>query len=290
MKNQLLFIAFLTFSKLIAQIKITQIHLNAGSFMDIDNSKNKLSDFTLLAPGSSILSKDFSAYQQNGYFFSGFMMGDNFNQSNSSNFQSIQLGLSFAKCPKGTLRIGISNVHSELLNVSGHYYESNVVDTLFSSQTGQMYFVDSTISSYYNGNYSNDQLRLDAAYIFEANAGKRWAFHAGLGLSIGMSYRSTTTLRTEEYIQPYSGYEGSTNSQNIESETYGNFMVMGGSAYIPLGINFKLGNKREFWKPFVIYNEFRPTIQLNSIPNNTVKFNVGFGSSLGLRYNLPSNK
>ena len=289
MINQLLFIAFLTFSNLNAQIKITQIHINSGSFMDIDNSKNQLSDFSLLAPGSDILSKDFSAYQTNGYYFSGGLMRDNSFLSNSSNFQSIQLGLSFAKCPKGTLRIGISNVHSELLNTSGFNYESYVVDTLFSSQTGQMYYVDSTISNYYNGNYSNDQLRLDAAYIFEVNAGKRWAFHAGLGLSIGMSYRSTTTLLTEEYIQPYSGYEGTSNTQNIESESYGNFMVMGGSAYIPLGINFKLGNKREFWKPFVIYNEFRPTIQLNSIPNNTVKFNVGFGSTLGLRYNLPSN-
>ena len=289
MKNQLLFIAFLTFSNLNAQIKITQIHINSGSFMDIDNSKNQLSDFSLLAPGSDILSKVFSAYETNAYYFSGGLMRDNSFLSNSSNFQSIQMGLSFAKCPKGTLRIGISNVHSELLNTSGVNYESYVVDTLFSSQTGQMYFVDSTISSYYNGNYSNDQLRLDAAYIFEVNAGKRWAFHAGLGLSIGMSYRSTTTLLTEEYIQPYSGYESNANSENIESETYGNFMVMGGSAYIPLGINFKLGNKREFWKPFVIYNEFRPTLQLNSIPNNTVKFNVGFGSSLGLRYNLPSN-
>ena len=289
MKNQLLFIAFLTFSNLNAQIKITQIHINSGSFMDIDNSKNQLSDFSLLAPGSDILSKDFSAYETNAYYFSGGLMRDNSFLSNSSNFQSIQLGLSFAKCPKGTLRIGISNVHSELLNTSGFNYEGYVVDTLISSQTGQMYYVDSTISNYYNGNYSNDQLRLDAAYIFEVNAGKRWAFHAGLGLSIGMSYRSTTTLRAEEYIQPYSGYEGTSNTQNIESESYGNFMVMGGSAYIPLGINFKLGNKREFWKPFVIYNEFRPTIQLNSIPNNTVKLNVGFGSTLGLRYNLPSN-
>ena len=289
MKNQLLFIAFLTFSNLNAQIKITQIHINSGSFMDIDNSKNQLSDFSLLAPGSDILSKDFSAYQTNAYYFSGGLMRDNSFLSNSSNFQSIQLGLSFAKCTKGTLRIGISNVHSELLNTSGFNYEGYVVDTLISSQTGQMYYVDSTISNYYNGNYSNDQLRLDAAYIFEVNAGKRWAFHAGLGLSIGMSYRSTTTLRAEEYIQPYSGYEGTSNTQNIESESYGNFMVMGGSAYIPLGINFKLGNKREFWKPFVIYNEFRPTIQLNSIPNNTVKLNVGFGSTLGLRYNLPSN-
>ena len=289
MKNQLLFIAFFIFSNLNAQIKITQIHINSGSFMDIDNSKNQLSDFSLLAPGSDILSKDFSAYQTNAYYFSGGLMRDNSFLSNSSNFQSIQLGLSFAKCPKGTLRIGISNVHSELLNTSGFNYEGYVVDTLISSQTGQMYYVDSTISNYYNGNYSNDQLRLDAAYIFEVNAGKRWAFHAGLGLSIGMSYRSTTRLRTEEYIQPYSGYESTSNSQNIESESYGNFMVMGGSAYIPLGINFKLGNKREFWKPFVIYNEFRPTIQLNSIPNNTVKLNVGFGSTLGLRYNLPSN-
>jgi hypothetical protein len=289
MKNQLLFFAFFILSNLNAQIKITQIHLNAGSFMDIDKSKNKISDFSLLAPGSDILSQDFSAYQQVGYLNPGMMMRDKSNLANSSNFQSIQLGLSFAKCPKGTLRIGISNVHNELLNASGHYYESHVIDTLFSSQTGQMYYVDSTISNNYNGNYSNDQLRLDAAYIFEVNAGKRWAFHAGLGLSIGMSYRSTTRLRTEEYIQPYSGYESTSNSQNIESESYGNFMVMGGSAYIPLGINFKLGNKREFWKPFVIYNEFRPTIQLNSIPNNTVKFNVGFGSTLGLRYNLPSN-
>jgi hypothetical protein len=193
MKNQLLFIAFFIFSNLNAQIKITQIHINSGSFMDIDQSKNKLSDFSLLAPGSDILSKDFSAYQTNGYYFSGGLMRDNPFLSNSSNFQSIQLGLSFEKCPKGTLRIGISNVHSELLNTAGFKYESYVVDTLISSQTGQMYYVDSTISNYYNGNYSNDQLRLDAAYIFEVNAGKRWAFHAGLGLSIGMSYRSTTT-------------------------------------------------------------------------------------------------
>ena len=59
MKNQLLFIAFFIFTNLNAQIKITQIHLNAGSFMDIDKSKNKISDFSFLAPGSDILSQDF---------------------------------------------------------------------------------------------------------------------------------------------------------------------------------------------------------------------------------------
>jgi len=79
------------------------------------------------------LSKDFSAYQTNGYLNTIIMMRDNSNLANSSNFQSIQLGLSFAKCPKGTLRIGISNVHSELLNTSGFNYEGYVVDTLFSS-------------------------------------------------------------------------------------------------------------------------------------------------------------
>jgi hypothetical protein len=178
------------------------------------------------------------------------------------------------------------------MSAYGSYYESHVVDTLISSQNGSMAFVDSTISRNVFGNYDNQQIRIDAAYVWEMNAGERWAFSAGAGLSFGLSYQSKTSLHYAEYTNSYAGYGSYAGNQTttLESESYKSPMTWGANIYVPLGINFRLGTKRAFWKPWMIYSELRPQLSFNSIPNSGVKFSPGIGSASGIRYNIPTTK
>jgi len=256
MKKTFIFLGILGASiTAFSQIKLTQVHLSSGSYRQFGFTPSNITDFAPLAPGSSILLKDFSNYESSmGYF--NFNYPFSFGMQNSSSFQSLQV----------------------------------VVDTLISSQNGSMTFVDSTISRNVFGNYNNQQIRIDAAYVWEMNAGERWAFSAGAGLSFGLSYQSQTSLHYTEYTNSYQGYGSYTGNQTTshESETYNNPMAWGANIYVPLGINFRLGTKRAFWKPWMIYSELRPQLSFNSIPNSGVKFSPGIGSTSGIRYNIPT--
>lgn len=290
MKKTLFILGFLGVSiPAISQVKLTQVHLSSGAYRQFGFTPSNITDFAPLAPGSSILMKDFSNYQSGmGYFnFNEYPFG--MNNQNVSSFQSLQVGLSLPKC-QGTLRLGLSNFSNQLLGAFASYYEEHVVDTLISSQNGSMTFVDSTVSRNVYGNYSNQQIRLEAAYVWEMNAGERWAFSAGAGMSFGLSYQSRTTLHYTEYTNSYQGYGSYTGNQTTthESESYKNPMNWGAILYVPLGINFRLGTKRAFWKPWMIYSELRPQLSINSIPNAGVKFSPGIGSASGIRYNIPT--
>lgn len=175
------------------------------------------------------------------------------------------------------------------MNAYASYSASQVVDTLISTQNGSMTFIDSTITRNAYGNYSNQQVRIDAAYVWETNAGQRWAFSAGAGLSLGFSYQSKTSLHFVEYTKNYQGfgaYQG-TQTSTFESEHYTNSLSVGANVYVPLGINFRLGTKRAFWMPWMIYTELRPQLSFNTVPTVGMKFSPGIGAASGIRYNLP---
>lgn len=234
MKKTFIFLGFLGASiSSFSQIKLTQVHLSSGAYRQFGFTPSNITDFAPLAPGSSILLKDFSNYESSmGYYNFNYPFG--MGMQNTSSFQSLQVGLSLPKC-QGTLRLGISNFSNQLMNAYGSYYESHVVDTLISSQNGSMTFVDSTISRNVFGNYNNQQIRIDAAYVWEMNAGERWAFSAGAGLSFGLSYQSKTSLHYTEYTNSYQGYGSYAGNQitTHESETYKNPMNWGANIYVP---------------------------------------------------------
>ncbi|MFM7724853.1 MAG: hypothetical protein ACKO7O_08685, partial [Bacteroidota bacterium] len=154
---------------LFAQWNITQVHLTSGSYHNFGDEPSKFSDFGALAPGSSILMKDLSQYQDVNYMYNFMPQLPGFGGSSNTSFQSLQLGLKLPSC-SGTLRLGISNFSNNAMNAYLSKYESFVVDTLVSSQNGSMIFVDSNVSRSIYGNYSNQQLRLEAAYVWESNA------------------------------------------------------------------------------------------------------------------------
>ena len=279
MKKILFSIALLSLGTAQAQISINEIYLQSGSFFG--QNKGSLADFQTLAPGSSILQQDLSAYQTYPQMF--------FNLPGQS--QSLSVGLGFGKMPNATLRLGLMHTsQNNALATGGSYTETFRVDTLTSSQSGEQYFVDSFSTHSFNANYAQEQLRIDASLLFRYNADKRWSFFGGIGANFGLSYNAATTVHHR--VSPYGDYFGYGFINDLmfidfgthETETFENKGGFGLGVYAPLGIDFQLGKKREFWKPMHLYMELRPGFNINQIAGLGTTFSVGNFSNAGLRF------
>jgi hypothetical protein len=264
------------------KIKITELHISNGTGFG-GQMNGSIDDFKILAPNSSILAMDFSQYNPHG--FPSYQTPG----MNMSSSYSLQLGLQCAKMPKVTYRVGITHVsNAGVLSAHGTYFQSFPYDTLTSSQTGEQTFIDSSNTKHYNMNHSNQQIRLDGAMIFRMFPEKRWSLHTGLGASIGMSYQSNTDISFWETSSMSSGnyYGDYYGNQNVERESYKNKNSIGASLYIPFGIDFGIGKKREFWMPFHLYVETRPSLNINSINGIGTTFSPGMSSTAGLRIKI----
>ncbi len=270
MKKILFSIALLSLGTAQAQISINEIYLQSGSFFG--QNKGSLADFQTLAPGSSILQQDLSAYQTYPQMF--------FNLPGQS--QSLSVGLGLGKMPNATLRLGLMHTsQNNALTTGGSYTETFRVDTLTSSQSGEQYFVDSFSTHSFNANYAQEQLRIDASLLFRYNADKRWSFFGGIGANFGLSYNAATTVHHR--VSPYGDYFGYGFINDLmfidfgthETETFENKGGFGLGVYAPLGIDFQLGKKREFWKPMHLYMELRPGFNINQIAGLGTTFSVG---------------
>ena len=279
MKKILFSIALLSLGTAQAQISINEIYLQSGSFFG--QNKGSLADFQTLAPGSSILQQDLSAYQTYPQMF--------FNLPGQS--QSLSVGLGLGKMPNATLRLGLMHTsQNNALATGGSYTETFRVDTLTSSQSGEQYFVDSFSTHSFNANYAQEQLRIDASLLFRYNADKRWSFFGGIGANFGLSYNAATTVHHR--VSPYGDYFGYGFFNDLmfidfgthETETFENKGGFGLGVYAPLGIDFQLGKKREFWKPMHLYMELRPGFNINQIAGLGTTFSVGNFSNAGLRF------
>jgi hypothetical protein len=279
MKKILFSIALLSLGTAQAQISINEIYLQSGAFFG--QTKGSLGDFQTLAPGSSILQQDLSAYQSSPIY--------SFNLPGQS--QTLSLGLKLAKLPNATLRLGLMHTgQRNALSVGGTYKETFRVDTLTSSQSGEQFFIDSFSTHSYYANYTQEQLRLDASLIFRYKADKRWSFFGGIGANFGLSYNAATTIHHR--VSPYGDYFGYGFFNDImfndfgthETETFENKGGFGLGVYAPLGIDFQVGKKREFWKPMHLYMELRPGFNVNQIAGLGTTFSAGNFSNVGLRF------
>jgi hypothetical protein len=279
MKKLLFSISLLSAGVIQAQVSIQELYLQSGAFFG--QGQGKLTDFQTLAPQSSILQQDLSAYQVYPQMY--FRL--------PSQAQSLNIGLKLGKIPSATLRLGIMHINqNNALSTGGSYSETFRIDTLTSSQTGDQYFVDSFSTHSYNANYAQEQLRIDAALIFRFKDENRWSFYAGIGANFGLSYNATTSIRHR--VSPYGDAFGYGMFNDIvygdigtqEVETFENKGGYGIGLYAPLGIDFQLGKKREFWKPMHLYMELRPGFNVNQIAGLGSNFSVGNFSNLGLRF------
>jgi hypothetical protein len=279
------FAAFGQEPKTIKKISIQDIYIQTGFFSE-NNYNTSLSDFKALAPQSVLLNNDMSDYLQSS--------GIN---TTTNNMFSIMLGLQFSDKEKASykanplLRLGI-NYFSGTSITSGFYKEERFpYDTLTSSQTGQTAFVDSLTSKRYSMNYSSEQLRLDGSLIFRTNPEARWSLFAGIGVNAGLSINANTDIYYRENSRTETRYtNGSTfssygnyNPDNGKTENFKNKSNFGLSTYIPMGVDFRIGKKKEFWKRTHLFYELRPGINITSIPELRTVTNSSIQHGLGIR-------
>ncbi len=280
-KTQILLMALFVINGLKAQenapkIRVSEFHVQNGFVLN-SGQHFGLADYKTLAPTSELLANDFTTFQSNDYYI--------FNGPTSSSYQTIQLGLTFKSNPNPLWRIGIS--HISLGDISKGFSKSTIVpyDTLTSSQTGQQYFLDSTYEENYNMNYSSQQLRLETSLIYRTNPENRWSVYAGIGLSFGFSYNASTTIDFNSYSYG-SSYDQSYDYSNWgqdKREYFENKSNWSTSVFVPMGIDFRLGKKREFWKRLHLYHEMKPSITYTTIPGVKRLTNVNMINSLGLK-------
>ena len=242
-------------------------------------------DFKTLAPNSVLLKNDFKNY-----------FGLLYNYSFPDNVFSVLAGIKFRDKQKTfyrtnpELRLGVSYYSGVGLNYELMKMDSKRYDTLISSQTGQTTYLDSDITRSYNMNYSSKQLRIDASLILRSEPWKRLTIFTGTGITAGMSFSANTDIyyiETDDIISRDSvntsrnGAGGS-----FIRETFKNKNNFGFSAFIPAGIDFRIGKKREFLKRMHIYFEARPSVNIISIPELRTYAYTSIPLLLGLKLSL----
>lgn len=264
---------------------VQDVYMHVGSFTE-RLTYTSLNDFQKLAPNSQLLNADLSGYDENRYF----------NYSGRSNF-SVLVGMHL-RDKEGTgyrkntqIRIGFNYMDGDLLNKNYNKDESYPYDTLTSSQTNQVFYVDSTVNRSYSLAYYSEQLRLDASVIWQSNNEARWCFIMGLGFNAGFSFNGYTNISYEEihradFSNSYSYNQGyyfeSSNeqvSENFKNKGAGTF-----SLFMPLAIDFRLGKKNELLKHLHLYYELRPTFSYSGVSNLEYSYKKGFLVAFGLRY------
>jgi hypothetical protein len=247
-------------------------------------------EFQLLAPGSTLLPADLSEYSWSGYA-----------PYNSNNSLSVQLGLRFRNCKKTdylknpVLRLGIS--YYSAMNASGSLFRSEhkSYDTLTSSVSGQLYYMDSVTRYDYYLRYASRHINLEGAVIFRTKWESRWSLFAGAGISGGMSVMSNTDIDYAEsrgtemmyHGEPYSGFHGLYESDyTSKTEHFRNSPSWNFAGFIPMGADLKLGRKNIFWKHVHLYYEMKPGISVLIIPGLNSYTRPGIQHALGLRVSM----
>jgi len=276
-------------SSVIKRINLFDYSLQAGIYGGSSTNSTQ-ADFNILAPNSVLLNSNLFP---NSVSFSPY-----YYQRNPNSLFSATLGFQFSDKQKTKynknieLRVGITYSHNSIL--SGGYYdtERKTFDTLTSSQTGVYSYLDSVVTKSLEMNYSSEQLRLDGSLIFRTNPDARWSFYSGIGITAGFSFNAKTTIvyNTQYQIEQRMPNNHSTHlnvsGDNSQYEVFSNQNNFAFSAYIPLGINLRLGKNTEFWKKVNLFYEIRPNINITYIPELRTVTNAFLQIGCGFRFKL----
>lgn len=239
------------------------------------------SDFEKLAPQSDLMRGDYSDYRASRSSTNPYggalsiLMGLRFRGSDGESYRS-----------NPRLRLGVSYMSSNMLSQTYFKTTRTPYDTLTSSATGDMIFIDSVNNQYLQMDYNYRQLRLDASLIFSTNPASRWSLYGGLGVSSGLSVNASTDISFSEYDQTdgqYRYFDGRYRDGEYVSESFRNETSFATMVYVPMGVDFRLGKKRAFWKQLHLCYELRPMVHFTNIPELGSFSNVGVNSMFGLR-------
>jgi hypothetical protein len=250
-------------------LKLTEVYLTAGS-LNGQTSAGSHSDYQFLAPGSQILENNPGALDAKSQFYSPY--------SSSGGF-SLQTGIQFLNRENNeyrsnpTLRVGLRYASINQFSDWSTSEDRTAYDTLVGQNTSNIYYLDSVRSKTVRGNYEYEQISIDASLIFRTKDELRWSVYGGVGVRFGLSINAKTSIGYDE--SEYTNVRGYSNEMSIPTyaylgsginESYQNKNSFGGSAYLPLGVDFRIGKDSPFWNMFHLYAEAQPGIMFKNIP------------------------
>jgi hypothetical protein len=265
------------------KMKVTSFTL-LPSVMFESNPSGSIDDFRALAPNSTLLPTNLDGYTTNNFYYtngsinSSFLLGFKFSDKEGKSYKWNPI-----------FRAGLTYSANQSLSSSAYKEIRTPYDTLISTKTGESFAVDSTSYSSYYMEYYSQQLRLDISILFSTNPTARWTLFGGVGASVGASINAFTRISTYEYsyIIPYENqgvaYYNKYQDQNNQQEQITNEMNIGYSAYIPLGVDFRISNNNPFWNKIHLFYEMRPSLNFTSIPELRTISNPAFQQGLGVK-------
>lgn len=256
------------------KIRIADISVQCGMII-LPTFNATLNDFQKIAPKSTILQKDFSHFTNRNSI-----------DAQTNNILSMIVGIERGKNTKKAIakfRCGFQYFNVEYLKSRLYNTESKPCDTLISTQTGNIYIIDSVKTQYCSMRYTSEQVHLDLSYIYQTNPNARFSGYVGIGASMGMSFNAQTIISYHEKISKesinYMAYSNTISStENYAAK--GNRSFWG---YIPLGVDMRIIKKKPIWNKIHLYYETRPFININSIPNYGIGKGVGFQQGIAIK-------
>jgi len=271
------------------KVRISDLCINNGIKGNY-NIPSDLSDFLKLAPSSELLKNDFTGFGKSE-FYNGVSTNDNiFNISLGLLFYD-KLNQTYKSNPQ--LNIGITFISASTLSAYYSKYENIRFDTLKSDNSTNMVFLDTVINQSYQMNYLFQQIGINANLIFRTQPAARWSLYSGIGISATASLMSATHIyhlyskQVVYVLANNSSYYGNNYSiSDNYSEVNPNKTNISLYTYLPLGLDFRIAKKNEFWRKMHLILEMQPGLAIDNIPELGTKTYGSMRGSFGLRVEM----
>jgi hypothetical protein len=265
------------------KVNIRDLYAGTGAVMQsVKHVTTK--EFSMLAPGSVLIPLS-----------NGFDRSDGLNLTVNS-LLDVNVGLNFANKqmnyykPNPQVRIGLAFYSQASLESFYFREDRKAYDTIINLQSGDTAYLDSVISKSLAMEYGSDQLRLDASVIFRTERTRRFSLYTGVGVTAGLTLSAYTNIHylerrwVVERNKP--GVFGDTTAQSDRHERFVNRKGAGVSIYIPMGIDFRIGKRREGLRRLHLFSESRPFIGTTFIPELSRHNTFGLHYWFGIRYTM----
>lgn len=269
--------------KTVKRINIYDVCLWDGQFLE-RSTISSLHVFRELAPESVLLKNDFTNY-------STLRLLNLTNNPMYSAFFGIKLRNKEKTAYKTNshLRIGLSYFSGTSLTYTIYKSDRKTYYTLINA--GQTTYFDSVTTKSYNMFYSSEQFRLDGSLIYHTNPQSGWSLFSGIGITAGFSINAATSIYYSHDEKTEARNSTSSNSspplifdfEDMKSEKFRNKNNFGSSVFIPMGIDFRIGKKKEFWKRIHLFYEARPGVNITFIQKKQFAANASLQHGFGLR-------
>lgn len=250
-------------------------------FRTTDAQLATLDDYRALFPNSTLLQGDFQSYGYPDYYF------------NSTGMVSVLWGIQLKQNEGFEQRLRAGLTFSGTTPAYGSFYNETkfAYDTLTSSQTGEVTYVDSVFTESLYINTTQTQVGLDVAYLIKANQNGRWCFYGGVGIEIGAMLNAKATITRSDYsyytngagnFYENNGWYGYNGDYDTEVQQLGGGFYT--QLYLPVGLDLRLSMKNAFWRRMHLYSELRPSIGYTNseLTSNALQLSIGY-SVFGVR-------